>query len=118
MAAWDRGQIEIEHVYPQKPKAGEQAEDLDPYKHSVGDLTIWAPGDIRAAKNDRFAVKQPKYRASQSTMTRALGALPDWTHEQLTSRQNGPHRPRGAGFQRHRPDRDDPGRNAGHCSPR
>jgi hypothetical protein len=87
MHDWDLGQIEIEHIYPQHPKAGEGDDELEPFMHSIGNLTIWAPGDNRAAKNDRFLLKRPSYQNSQSQMTKALGQIPNWDDKARQTRQ-------------------------------
>jgi hypothetical protein len=87
MHDWDLGQIEIEHVYPQRPKAGERVDSLDPFTHMIGNLTIWAPGDNRAASNDRFELKKPNYATSQSQLTQSLGHLDDWTNAERLARQ-------------------------------
>jgi hypothetical protein len=86
IATFDLQGVEIEHIYPQRPR--ERIEKLAPHVHELGNLTLWAPEDNRSASNAPFREKQPKYLESRVDMTKAVGRLEDWTEDAVSKRQN------------------------------
>ena len=85
IATFDLQAIQIEHIYPQRPR--ERIPALNSLVHDLGNLTFWAPDDNRSASNAPFSEKRPKYLASRVDMTKAVGANEEWTPEVLRARQ-------------------------------
>jgi len=82
---FDFDSIEIEHIYPQSPQ--DLDNDLDLVKHFIGNLSIWAPGDNKAANNAPFPSKKPLYINSQLRINREeLKGIDNWTIENYKKR--------------------------------
>jgi hypothetical protein len=84
IAAYDLNGIQVEHVYPQRPRA--PVEQLQPVVHEIGNLTFWAPEDNKAASNAPFREKRPLYLQSRVHMTQAPGVYEDWSAETVRMR--------------------------------
>ena len=78
--------IEIEHIYPQKPKiSGDLSEE---YVHNIGNLSFWSPNDNKAASNNDFKDKKEYYLGSNITITRVIADNNSWGIEEIVNRRN------------------------------
>jgi hypothetical protein len=73
---FDSDELEIEHIYPQKPPTPDA--DMELYKHRIGNLSFWAPKDNKAASNQAFDAKRPSYASSGVGLNRVLAEAPKW----------------------------------------
>lgn len=85
MRVFDLNQTTIEHIYPQNPSTPEAM--LEPFKHDIGNLAFWAPGDNSSAGNEPFQSKKDKYATSSVKLTRDLATLTVWSEAVLASRR-------------------------------
>jgi hypothetical protein len=85
LTVFDLKQVSIEHIYPHNAPTIDG--DLEPLKQTIGNLSIWAPTDNKAANNDSFDVKRPRYAASNIALNRELSTLPGWTKASYEARQ-------------------------------
>jgi len=76
----------LEHVYPCSAKDTEKTEDLEKVKHTLGNLTIFSPGDNDKAANKSFTEKCPILQASNLKLNRDIGSLDDWTAKKIEQR--------------------------------
>lgn len=82
----DLNLVDIEHIYPQTPQAGQSDPQLDPVSDLIQNLTFWAGSDNRAAQNAPFNAKAPKYQQSAAHLNRELAALPRWDRHAADNR--------------------------------
>lgn len=87
MTVFDQKKVEIEHIYPRNPKPGEGRPAMDAVADRLGNLTIWAPSDNKAASNSPFAAKRTNYKDSESALTRELASLVRWTAKDVDERE-------------------------------
>lgn len=80
----DVANIDIEHIYPQTALTIDPS--LETLKNNLGNLSIWAPGENRAAQNDPFNVKQLTYKNSHIRLTRELNNISTWNVTELNKR--------------------------------
>ncbi|RIT29557.1 DUF262 domain-containing protein [Mycobacteroides abscessus] len=73
--------VDIEHIYPQNPKSGEEDDELKPITDSIQNLTFWAGVDNRAAQNASFTQKVDKYRQSASRLNHELAQRTVWNYD-------------------------------------
>jgi hypothetical protein len=83
---YDLDEISIEHIHAQKPQ--KRNSTLDPLVNDIGNLTIWAPDDNRAAGNSDFTQKKIKYKESKIHLTNELSTYPSWDKNSVKGRQN------------------------------
>jgi hypothetical protein len=78
----------LEHIYPQSAAAADKDADLEPLKHTLGNLTFFSPGDNVAADNKPFSVKRTgHYQPSGIGMTSDLASKNAWTKTDAENRQ-------------------------------
>jgi hypothetical protein len=82
----DLTQVDIEHIYPQSPKAGEEDDLLKPITQEIQNLTFWAGSDNRAAQNSSFVNKVGQYEQSASRLNKELAQVGVWDLEAATKR--------------------------------
>lgn len=69
---YDFASTSIEHIYPQNATSGSSVFDsnLEPLKHSLGNLTILGPALNGMGYNDAFVTKKPIYQSSSVFLTK------------------------------------------------
>ncbi|MEU5507921.1 DUF262 domain-containing protein [Streptomyces fungicidicus] len=80
--------IHIEHIYPQKPKAGERWSNHTDYVGKIGNLTLLARRINTAIKNSEFAVKRLELAKSEIFLTREVAAHEMWDAAAIDQRQD------------------------------
>lgn len=70
--------VDIEHVYPQNPRPGEEDDELTPITDAIENLTFWASPDNRSAQNAPFTQKVDKYKLSTSRLNHELAQQTSW----------------------------------------
>lgn len=76
---FDLSQVDIEHIYPQKPLPGYENSELDSVVDSIGNLTFWIASENRASQNAPFTEKAAMYQQSTSLLNQELGRQSrDW----------------------------------------
>ena len=88
MITFNFDQTTIEHVYPQTPRQGKIDNFLEPEKHLIGNLSIWAPGENNRAGNLPFNQKIGMYQGSSLLINRQLGTLTSWNITELNNRKH------------------------------
>ena len=76
----------LEHIYPQRPAAGQRRAHLEPLVHHLGNISLLDVRDGRVASSDGFAKKKLVYEESKLAITRELKDVSDWTPATLTER--------------------------------
>lgn len=71
----DLDSLHIEHIYPQH--AQHVVPELEPLKHSLGNLTFWREKDNRAAANADFQTKRTYY-AQSHRLNQRLALFSEW----------------------------------------
>ena len=88
---FESAQYDLEHVLPERPgEAWDQFDDRQrvSFTYRLGNLTLLAAADNRAAGNAGFTVKRSTYGASRFAVTRKIAEDYDaWTVEKIASRQ-------------------------------
>ena len=85
---YDFASTSIEHIYPQNATSGSSVFDstLEPFKHSLGNLTILDPALNGMGDNDDFLTKKPIYKRSSVFLTKdEIGEKADWTLNEINS---------------------------------
>jgi hypothetical protein len=86
----DRG--DIDHIYPEKPKAGSEDADLDKVRDNIGNLAYLDESDNRSLKNEDFSTKQSAvYATAAAQLTRELSdtkAYPGWAMPQFDAHRD------------------------------
>jgi len=85
---YDFASTSIEHIYPQNATSGSSVFDssLEPFKHSLGNLTILDPALNGMGDNDAFLTKRPIYKRSSVFLTKdEIGEKAAWTLNEITS---------------------------------
>jgi len=85
---YDFASTSIEHIYPQNATSGSSVFDssLEPFKHSLGNLTILDPGLNGMGDNDAFLTKKPIYQRSSVFLTKdEIAEKAAWTLNEITS---------------------------------
>jgi len=79
--------VHVEHIYPQKPEAGQRWANHDQQINRIGNLSLLDKRINSSIRNGPFAAKKAHYAKSEIVMTKALAELEDWTHESIAVRQ-------------------------------
>ena len=79
--------VHLEHIYPQKPRLGQQREDHESVLNRLGNLTLLSARLNQEAKNAPFVEKKQKYAESQLLITRDLTRYEDWDLDSINDRQ-------------------------------
>ncbi|NJL06332.1 MAG: DUF1524 domain-containing protein [Chloroflexaceae bacterium] len=85
---FDLNSLTIEHIYPQNPAPGASDQVLEPYKHTVGNLSFWSEDENGKASNNAFAAKKHQYETSSVALNRELAKLTKWDISTLETRQS------------------------------
>lgn len=80
-------QVSIEHIYPQSPLPSDRDANLEPYIHTIGNLSIWGPEENSHAGNQNFSRKRQLYKSSSVLLNRELSDLPTWDQHNLLNRE-------------------------------
>jgi hypothetical protein len=83
---FDLSQMEIEHIYPRNAKTVDP--DLEPVKHSLGNLSIWSSGENSGAANQIFEDKKKLYKKSKIALNRELSTKAQFKLQDLEARHN------------------------------
>jgi len=82
--------VTLEHIYPQNAAAADKDADLEPVKHTLGNLTFFGAADNVAADNKPFSTKRTAhYSPSEIAMTSDLASKNTWTKIDIEKRQKG-----------------------------
>lgn len=85
-SAYDFGQIQIEHIYPQNPREEDIDESLERVLHDFGNLTFLSGDDNLDLGNKPFSEKKREYDKASSRMTRELGMIDEWNPDVVHDR--------------------------------
>jgi hypothetical protein len=85
-SAYDFSQIQIEHIYPQKPRKQDIDESLERVLHELGNLTFLSGDDNLELGNKPFDEKKAEYKKASSRLTRELGMVDEWTPDVVHDR--------------------------------
>jgi hypothetical protein len=85
---FDFSNTTLEHVYPRSIKPDQQILELEPIKHTLGNLTIFGPGDNNSLGNKVFGDKKETFAASGLKMNREISANLNWTAKEVTMRSD------------------------------
>jgi hypothetical protein len=83
---FDFSNTTLEHVYPQSLEPAQQDSTLEKVKHTLGNLTIFGPGDNGKVGNKQFVAKKSVFTGSSLQLNRDIGAFPDWTAGRIKQR--------------------------------
>ncbi|MBD6616395.1 DUF262 domain-containing protein [Komarekiella sp. 'clone 1'] len=84
---YDFAGTSIEHIYPQNAK-NFKAENLEPLKNTLGNLTILDPAQNTIGGNDPFDVKRSLYQASTVLLTRNIAKNATWNEQEIKNHKN------------------------------
>ena len=79
--------VQVEHVYPQTPAAGERWPNHAATINRLGNLTLLARKLNAAIRNGNFAAKLPSYQISELLLTQALLPYGEWNEANINARQ-------------------------------
>lgn len=85
---FDLNTLTIEHIYPQNPSPSATNPLLEPYTHTIGNLSFWSVNENQTASNSPFGVKQPHYQSSSVALNRELATLAGWDVSELNQRRD------------------------------
>ncbi|WP_332702686.1 DUF262 domain-containing protein [Devosia sp.] len=80
--------VHVEHIYPQKPEAGQRWATHDRHINRIGNLSLLDKRINAGIRNGGFAAKKPHYAKSEIIMTQELTELEDWTADSIAVRQD------------------------------
>lgn len=83
---FDFSNTTLEHIYPRSVEAKEQDAELEKVKHTLGNLTIFGPGDNDKLANKPFADKRQVFQKSSLQLNRDVGENKQWTSELVNKR--------------------------------
>jgi len=87
ISIFDLSKVTIEHIYPQNVNSNLISEELEPWKHDIGNLSFWPGRNNSTASNKLFADKRNLYELSNVTLNRELAKLDDWNIQQFQQRK-------------------------------
>lgn len=76
---FDYTTMTLEHIYPQNAEAADKETSLEDIKHTVGNLTVFGPGDNDALGNKPFSAKKNTLKKSNLRLNREVGSNSKWT---------------------------------------
>lgn len=79
--------IHVEHIYPQKPKAGQRWVNHSDYVGKIGNLTLLARRINTAIKNSEFSVKRLELAKSELFLTKKVAVCDVWNAQTIDQRQ-------------------------------
>ncbi len=85
---YDFAGTSIEHIYPRNADGRVLDANLEPFKNTLGNLTIMDPAQNNIGGNDSFAVKQPIYQTSSVLITQEIGMKTAWTQQEIADHKN------------------------------
>ncbi|ARV63344.1 hypothetical protein BZZ01_31835 [Nostocales cyanobacterium HT-58-2] len=80
---YDFAGTSIEHIYPQNASKNFKDENLEPWKNTLGNLTILDPAQNTIGGNDPFDEKRSLYQASSVLLTRNLAKNAAWGEQEI-----------------------------------
>ena len=89
-AVADWAQIDIEHIYPQRPDPALLGRNrkMQERCHDFENLTLWWMSDNRQAGVQNFKVKKQSYANSSFAITQDLASLADWGVQEMNDRHS------------------------------
>ena len=79
--------LSIEHIYPKGAKKDTLDEDMEPYKHHLGNLTLLGKKSNTDLDSKSYQDKKRTYNSSSYRITRNLAKYDCWSKEKYTERQ-------------------------------
>ncbi|MFE4723901.1 HNH endonuclease family protein, partial [Streptomyces sp. NPDC056728] len=79
--------IHVEHIYPQKPRAGERWDNHSEYVNKLGNLTILSRRINTSIKNSPFSIKRAELAKSELFITKKVAQQPEWNQSKIDERQ-------------------------------
>ena len=79
--------LSIEHIYPKGAKKDTLDEDMEPYKHHLGNLTLLGKKSNTDLDSKSYQDKKRTYNSSSYRITRDLAKYDCWSKEKYTERQ-------------------------------
>lgn len=83
---FDFSNTTLEHVYPRSAKGSDKVAALEAVKDTLGNLTIFGPGDNETLGNKTFADKRASLKASSVRLNRTVGEKADWRKKDVNLR--------------------------------
>ena len=80
---FDFSSATLEHVYPQTARAPDKKARIEEVKHTLGNLTILAPGENSVASNKPFSEKRKMFRDSSMDLSRGIGRKRIWDEKRI-----------------------------------
>ncbi|WP_445665123.1 DUF262 domain-containing protein [Fodinibius sp. AD559] len=85
---YDFSNTTVEHIYPRNAEEDDKNETLEEVKHKLGNLTVLAPRDNKAAENATFNDKQEVFEQSNIALSRKLTEYDEWEIEDFQNRHD------------------------------
>ncbi|HYN80535.1 MAG TPA: HNH endonuclease family protein, partial [Gemmatimonadaceae bacterium] len=87
----DVDEVNLEHILPQKPKAGEwpffSPDDASLYAYRIGNMTLLQKGKNNKIGNKPWSDKKPIIASSELNLNKAIAGSADWTKVVIEARQ-------------------------------
>lgn len=83
----DVEKLSIEHIYPKSAQGERLIEELEPYKHCLGNLTLLGKGKNNDLDSMPFERKKCEYENSPFRITRDVSTAPEWSLAEYRKRQ-------------------------------
>jgi hypothetical protein len=80
--------LSIEHIYPKGAKKEILDEDMEPYKHHLGNLTLLGKKNNTDLDSKPYSDKKQTYKSSNYRITRDLAKYDCWNREMYMERQH------------------------------
>jgi hypothetical protein len=80
---YDFAGTSIEHVYPRNASTSVLDANLEPFKNTLGNLTIMDPAQNTIGGNESFTIKQPIYKLSSVALTQEIGLKAAWDQTEM-----------------------------------
>ena len=85
---YDFAGTSIEHIYPQNAAKNFKDENLEPFRNTLGNLTILDPAQNTKGGNDPFDAKRSLYQASSVLLTRNIATNETWSEQEIKNHKN------------------------------
>ena len=83
---FDFSNTTLEHIYPRSASAADKNRVLEPFKETLGNLTIFGPEDNDKLANKNFSDKRATLIKSKLRMNQDIGANTTWGRAQVKAR--------------------------------
>lgn len=85
---YDFAGTSIEHIYPRNSNDNDKDSNIEPFKNSLGNLTIMDPQQNNLGYNDSFLHKKHLYEKSSVLLTQEIGTKTSWTLSEIENHEN------------------------------